>query len=294
LRNHPVAKNQPIGVLLRFAKAEIINTWLGYPFIFSHEFGMELIVEKGHHATRSHYFFGLQDFIDELFVIHFLREGELFIDVGANLGIFSIVVAVATGAKVIAVEPSPSSSRIFKRHVALNDLNDRITLIEACAGDTNDAAFIKNSVDMDNFIVLCSAELQSDMTRIPMIRIDDVVNDTIPCVMKMDVEGFEMQALKGAARLLERQNLQAITVEISDLSHRFGVCPGETHKFISEFGFTPAAYDPLARLLTAVEAPDRSRKTTLYNYKTIYVRNLEEAGMRLSRAPHRSLHGVEI
>lgn len=292
--NNPVARRRPIGTLLRFANAEIINTWLGYPFVVAHEFGVGLIVEKGHHATRSHYFFGVQDFIDEFFAIHFLREDELFVDIGANMGIFSIMVAAATGARVIAVEPSPSSSRIFKRHIALNDLSDRITLIEACAGDANDSAFIKNTVDMDNFIVLAGVDLQPGMAKIPMIRIDDVIDGAIPCVMKMDVEGFEMQALKGATQLLNCQNLQAITVEISDLSHRFGVSPEETHKFIAGFGFTTATYDPLARILTPVEPPDRSHRMTLYNYKTIYVRNLEDARRRLSSAPHRNLHKLTI
>jgi FkbM family methyltransferase len=294
LRNQPVARHQPIKVLLRFANAEIINAWLRYPFIVSHEFGALLIVEKGHHATRSHYFFGLQDFVDELFAIHFLREDELFIDIGANLGIFSIMVAAATRARVIAVEPSPSSSRVFKRHIALNDLMDRITVVEACAGDSNVAAFIKNTVDMDNFIVLASTDSQPDMARIPMIRIDDVVDGTIPSVMKMDVEGFEMQALKGATRLLDSQNLQAITVEISDLSNRFGVSPEETHKFIASFGFTTVTYDPLTRELSAVAPADRSRRMTLYNYKTIFVRNLEEARRRLSSAPRRTLHTLTI
>jgi len=294
LRNQPVARHQPIKVLLRFANAEIINTWLGYPFLISHEFGVALIVERGHHATRSHYFFGLQDFTDELFAIHFLREGELFIDIGANLGIFSIMVAAATGARVIAVEPSPSSSQIFRRHIALNGMMDRITLIEACAGDANDTAFIKNTVDMDNFIVLDGEDLQPGMAQIPMIRIDDVIDGTIPCAMKMDVEGFEMQALKGATQLLDRQNLQAITVEISDFSHRFGVSPEETHKFIAGFGFTAVTYDPLLRMLTPVVPGDRSHKTTLYNYKTIYIRNFDEARRRLSSAPHRSLYTLAI
>jgi FkbM family methyltransferase len=294
LRSHPVARQRPLGVLLRFANAEIINGWLGYPFLVSHEFGAALIVEKGHHATRSHYFFGLQDFIDELFAIQFLRDGELFVDVGANLGIFSIMVAAATGARVIAVEPSPSSSRVFKRHIALNDLVDRITLIEACAGNANDTAFIRNSVDMDNFIVLADGESEPGMAKIPMIRIDDVVDGATPCVMKMDVEGFEMQALKGATRLLAGPNLQAITVEISDLSRRFGGSPEETHKFIAGFGFTAVTYDPLTRTLTSLTPPDRSHKTTLYNYKTIYVRNLEEARMRLSSGPLRRLHTLTI
>ena len=56
---------------------------------------------------------------------------------------------------------------------------------------------------MDNFIVLSGVDLQPDMAKIPMVRIDDVIDGAMPCVMKMDVEGFEMQALKGATQLLE-------------------------------------------------------------------------------------------
>jgi len=292
--NHAIARRQPLKVLSRFCNAEIINNWLGYPFLVSHQFGALLIVEKGHHATRSHYFFGVQDFEDELFAIHFLREGELFIDIGANLGIFSIMVGSTTGARVIAVEPSPSSTRVFKRHIALNDLGDRITLIEAAAGDRNDAAFIKNSVDMDNFVVVSDVDLSSGMAKIPMICIDDVIDANAPCVMKMDVEGFEMQALKGATKLLNNQNLQAITIEISDFSRRYGVSPQETHKYIARHGFTAVTYDPLTRTLTPMLATGRSRHPALYNYKTIYVRNVEEAKKRLSGAPRRSLDAIQI
>jgi FkbM family methyltransferase len=294
LSNHPVARRQPVAVLSRFATAELVNTWIGHPFVAAHDFGVELIVQKGHHATRSHYFFGLQDFVDELFAIHFLRKEELFIDIGANLGIFSIVVAAATGARVIAVEPSPSSSRIFKRHLALNALADRVTLVEAGAGAVNDTAFIRNTVDMDNFIVPSGGNVEAGMVKLPIIRIDDIVDGATPCLMKMDVEGFEMQALKGATRLLGQDNLLAITVEISDLSRRFGGSPEETHAFVAGFGFTAARYDPLTRALTPLTPQDRAGPVTLYNYKTIYVRNLDEARKRLAAAPYRRLGAFEV
>jgi FkbM family methyltransferase len=292
LRDQPVGRRQPIRALLRFIKAEIINTWLGCPFLATHEFGVVLIVEKGHHGTRGHYFFGVLEFEDELFAIDFLRKEELFLDIGANLGMFSVMVAATTGARVIAVEPSPSSSRVFKQHIALNELTDRITLIEACAGDGNGGAFINDTVDSTNFVVFEGADLQPGMAKIPMIRIDDVIDGTIPCLMKMDVEGFEMQALQGATKLLDNQGLQAITVEIADLSCRYGVSPEETHRFITGFGFTAVTYDPLTRVLTPAQSWKRSTTTSLSN--TIYVRNVEEARRRLSSAPHRSLHTLAI
>jgi len=292
LRDHPVGRRQPIQALLRFMKAEIINTWLGYPFLVNHEFGVVLIVERGHHGTRGHYFFGVLEFEDELFAIDFLRPDELFIDIGANLGMFSVMVAATTGARVVAVEPSPSSSRVFKRHIALNDLTDRIKLIEACAGDSTGGAFIMDTIESTNFVVLQDADLQPGMTKTPMIRIDDVVDGKSPCLMKMDVEGFEMQALMGATQLLDSENLEAITVEIADMSSRYGVSPDDTHKFITGFGFTAVTYNPLTRVLTPAESWKRSNKLGVSN--TIYVRNLERARQRLSTAPRRHLHTLPI
>lgn len=292
LRNHPVGRRQPILTLLRFLKAEIINSWLGHSFLVSHEFGVFLIVEKHYHATRSHYFFGLQEFEDELFAINLLRENELFVDIGANVGMFSIMVTATTGARVIAIEPSPSSSRAFKRHILLNDLMDRITLIEACAGNANDKAFIMNTVAMENFIVLEGDNLAPGMVKVPMIRIDDVVDGTIPCVMKMDIEGFELQALKGAMHLLGCDTLQAITVEIAHLSNRFGVSPDETHNFIAGFGFAAVRYDPLTRMLTPLDRRSVTNRDPFSN--TIYVRNLDWARARLSAAPRRHLRKFTI
>jgi len=287
-RSHRVARRQPISVLLRFAKAEIINGWFGYPFLYAHDFGVVLIVQKGHHATRGHYFFGLHEFQDESFAINFLRKGELFIDIGANLGVFSIMVAATTDARVIALEPSPSSSHVFKQHMALNNLVDRVTLVEACAGEAASDVFIKNSVDQDNFVFLERNNSQPDHVKIPMVKIDAVIDADVPCLMKMDVEGFEMQALKGATRLLKNQNLQAIIIEIAGLSHRFGINPDDIHKFIADFGFRPVTYDPLTRRLTST-APN----SPLAN-NTIYVRDLDVARERLSKAPRRSLHTLSL
>jgi hypothetical protein len=72
---------------------------------------------------------------------------------------------------------------------------------------------------MDTFVVSEGVGLQPGMAKIPMIRIDDVVSAAIPRVVKkIYVEGFQMEALKGATQLLSNRNLQAIAVEISALA----------------------------------------------------------------------------
>jgi FkbM family methyltransferase len=292
MRTHPIARSQPAQTLWRLAKADIINKALGYPFLVSHDFGPTLIVDRDLHSTRGHYFFGLHAFNEELFAIHFLRKDELFLDIGANLGIFSIIVAITTGARAVAVEPSPSSAMVIRQHIALNDLSDRVVLFEACVGDVGGVASIQNTVDMDNFVVVNAIDSRRGTVDIPMVRIDDIVRADCPCVMKMDVEGFEMQALQGATKLLGQNELRAISIEVMGISTRFGFSVTEIHDFITSFGFAKVGYDSLSRNLLAADDRDSTKRSRTDN--VIYVRDIDEARHRVKAAPQRTLLGKTV
>ncbi len=54
------------------------------------------------------------------FVLHFLRNTDLFIDVGANLGAYSILASSVSGARTIAFEPVPHTFQLLKNNIALN------------------------------------------------------------------------------------------------------------------------------------------------------------------------------
>jgi FkbM family methyltransferase len=292
LRTHPLARRQQLRTLARFAKAEILNRAMGRSFLFRHDFGITLIVDRHLHSSRGHYFFGIHEFDEELFLIHFLRPNELFIDVGANLGVFSILTAKATGAHVMAFEPSPNSASVMKTQIALNQLQDRIQVVEACAGDCCGEAAIQNSVRMDNSVILGDPAISPDLVAVPMVMIDDIVQPKVSCVMKMDVEGFEKQALDGALRLLGNSALRALIVETRDICTRFGENAAEIAEMIVGHGFHPARYDPLARALTAADSSDGSLARDDAN--TIYIRDFNEARQRLSAAPRRRIFGLLV
>jgi len=70
--------------------------------------------------------------------------------------------------------------------------------------------------------------------------------------MKVDVEGFELHALRGAAGLLEADSLKAVVIELQDWTLRkFGTSEHEVKAFLAGFGFAPHAYDPETRALAA-------------------------------------------
>lgn len=129
-----------------------------------------------------------------------LRPDDIFVDVGANVGLYSIAGArrVPDG-RVWAVEADPQNAALLRRHVDLNGVADRVTVIEAAAGDgEGDVAF--SALGIPQSSVEDIWESGRGVQRVPLVRLDQVVAETD--VMKIDVEGYEGEVLAGSAALL--------------------------------------------------------------------------------------------
>ena len=70
--------------------------------------GIKTLIRLGETGLSGIYAFGLHGFNELMFAIHLLREGDTFLDVGANLGSYTLLAGKRCGAKVIAVELSPA------------------------------------------------------------------------------------------------------------------------------------------------------------------------------------------
>ncbi len=62
---------------------------------------------------------GLHEFVDMAFVVHFLREGDLFLDIGANVGSFTVLAAGVARARSFAFEPIADTARDLRRNIAV-------------------------------------------------------------------------------------------------------------------------------------------------------------------------------
>jgi len=138
-----------------------------------------------------------------------LGPEDIFVDIGANTGIFSLT-AAQLGAEVISVEASPMNCRLFRRNMQANGLESRITLINAAAGNRDGKIRLFDNL----FNGMWSSTVPkvfwylrplTKSVMVPEIKVDDIVSDESRKrvrLVKIDVEGAELRAIRGLRRLI--------------------------------------------------------------------------------------------
>jgi FkbM family methyltransferase len=180
--------------------------------------GAEIILGRKENYGSAVYTHFLADYREMLFLAHLLRPGDLFLDAGANVGMYSIWVSSITGARCAAFEPVPETFANLEKNIRLNNL-DGVQAYRMALGDAaGEVVMTSNQGGLDHV-----ATDGATGVLVPVQRLDDVPLDGVPYAMKMDVEGFEMRALGGAAELLSHPGLKAILIELQDWTlQRFG------------------------------------------------------------------------
>src|SRR5206468_2274046 len=82
-----------------------------------------LCISAGMHGSTMNVYVGLDECRAMAFTLHVLRPGDLFVDVGANVGAYSVLASGAVGSRTIAFEPGPAAFRSLRRNIRVNDLS---------------------------------------------------------------------------------------------------------------------------------------------------------------------------
>lgn len=160
-----------------------------------------------------------------------IRAGEVFFDIGANVGAYSLIAAKKpTGAaRVFAFEPSFANVSALCNNVVLNKLTDEITPLAIALSNGNALKkFNLRELEPGSAKHMLEADSPDGPTLYaqPVItyRLDDLVTMLslpLPNHIKLDVDGGEMEVLEGATRTLDSPTLRTMLVEVStDLSER--------------------------------------------------------------------------
>jgi FkbM family methyltransferase len=211
---------------------------------------LQVIVPNQSNFATGLYLHQLYDFNNMGFFCHFLRADDLLLDVGANVGVYGLLAAKSTGCQVIACEPAPDTFRTLSDNVRLNRLDDRIELHHAAVGDTEGTLTLSEGQHGLNHVV------QGSGTTVPQHRLDDIIGDRAPRALKLDVEGYEMHVLRGAARILADPAFKVVMVEINGLIERYGETVDGIRAHLRSHGFAPVAYDPATRTISPGQEHD--------------------------------------
>jgi FkbM family methyltransferase len=154
------------------------------------------------------------------------RPDEVFYDIGANVGAYSLVAAMnpSGGARVFSFEPSYPNVNALCANVVLNGLSERVTPLPVALSDTNSVSVL-NLIGMSPGAArhtLQHGQGGEEPTIYPQpvltFRLDDIVAQgalPVPHHIKLDVDGGELAVLRGAERTLAGSQLRSMLIETS-------------------------------------------------------------------------------
>lgn len=168
-----------------------------------------------------------------------LRRGNVFVDVGANHGWFSLLAAhqlQPIGGKVFSFEAQAKLSSLLRRSAEINHF-DNLVVIQAAAGDkASRGAVYLPSPDESRYGSLFPAGAAVDA--VDVVTLDHQFPDLTPTLLKIDVEGFEVRVLRGMKGLLTRSALRGLIIEVHlpEIA-RFGDQTSELLQTLRDHGF---------------------------------------------------------
>lgn len=231
--------------------------------------------------------YGLGEYEDMAFCLGLLRPGDLFCDVGANAGVYTVLAAAAVGCDVVAVEPVPVAFDNLMQNVHANHASARVDARRCGVGRSAGLLHFTTDEGSLNHVV---AEPGPNTTQVEVQTLDAVLAGRVPVAIKIDVEGFEAEVLAGAARTLQHPQLQAVVVEVFD-EHvaRYGGRADDIGATLKAAGLSgPFWYDPVTRRLTP---PGTAAG---WHYNLIFVRDPEAVQARVTAAKRYRVRKITV
>ena len=232
-------------------KGEYLYTWID---------GCKFLVSPGETGLTGDLYLGLHEFDDMGFLLNYLSDQDFFIDIGSNVGSYTLLSGVVKKSTVVSFEPIPSTYKKLKNNVLINTETTNITLINSGIGKEKGELFFTNNI-------------LSTINQVSLTKSDDclLVNvNTLdsygfnPTVIKIDVEGYEKFVIEGGKNTLKNECLKVLIVEINNHGNEFGVKVSDSYNLICSYGFVSYEYNPFKKTFTKTDSVTKKGNNTLF------------------------------
>ena len=173
------------------------------------------------------------------FLEEYLKPGSSFLDIGANIGLMSAIASKTVGEKgvVYAVEANPGTVPILQANIELNNCKNTELLPVALSDLQGTALLFENwEVNRGGASLISQGDNQQGI-EVKMERLDDLFDESTPIdLVKIDVEGFEPQVIRGGMAWFKKQ-LPVFIIEVSEKREKeMGPSPREIMELVQTIG----------------------------------------------------------
>lgn len=170
-----------------------------------------------------------------------LTPQDVFIDVGANIGYFTLVTGVCfPGIKIVAFEMGHENVQILEKNIRLNGLTG-VEVFKGAVSDHSGTLFYQDSAVGNAVLKIIedNKDNNPDVVKVRSVSLDDffATRESKPTFVKIDVEGAEMKVLQGMKSMLKNNIKLLIEIHPNDL-REFGSSREEVLDYLENFSFT--------------------------------------------------------
>ena len=244
-----VLPNQFITLIIRIIPpvllAKLISSFSSlktYPISI---FGIDFLLESG---PRDDHYLDLEKNQIQQWENEVLRiwkdevtGAQIVIDVGAYLGIYSILAAKLGVTRVLAIEPNSNSAKQLYRNLVMNSVVNSVEVLQVAVGATKKIVSVisprnrpySSATQIEDSPTSRKLKSWTHTNKIPMVTLDSILSNSIQRVsaIKIDAEGYEYFILEGAVKILGESS-PALIIEILTKTQK-----KEIDKFLSGFGY---------------------------------------------------------
>lgn len=242
---HPHNRDSKLRTALRLAWWKVNQIFFKYPVLVNMTDEASCLCYPNSSYGSLVFYTKLPDYRQQKYLLDSLTSNSVFLDIGANIGVYSILAStVIKEGKIYSFEVLENTLKCFRQNIAINGYQN-IKIVEKIVSDNNGFEyFVEEDVPEVSHIANKTDEVHGK--RLPSVRLDTFLSkEGVEYVdlIKVDVEGAEMKVLRGLEGFLKKDAVGKIILEINKNIKNYESKSEKVISFLQNYGFFPHLLD---------------------------------------------------
>jgi FkbM family methyltransferase len=282
---HPIGRKKLALSVYRFLSWQIYYRFVSKSKWVSLIGDTEIMLKPGMAGATGNHYLGLLEFPDMSFLLHLTQSDDVFLDIGANVGVYTLLASGHGKCNSVAIEPVKNTFEQLNINIKHNGLENRVKCYKTIVSNSTAQMKISNHLDAMNH-VLDENDTSTNYELVNTTSLDKLIEENAPTVLKIDVEGAELSVIKSGLTGLKRETIKAIIIETNGDDAKLAEERNQVKAILNSAGFEAVNYEPFSRKLTSTN--------NLGEHNTIFVRDKKEIQKKMLNAKAFSIMNMEI